>query len=161
MVITGFQMGGPDAGWMTQTGQECNMTTDQGPGYGWWQASDGNWYPPETHPWRQLPPPTQPAIGSPTGQMIPMGAVASESPIPSWVLPVHVSVWALVSGYLGLVSLILLGIPGPFAVWTGIVGLRQIRRNPGQRGLVRCWVGIVCGAFDCLMLLIFLVAALG
>jgi hypothetical protein len=32
--------------------------TQQGPG--WWQASDGKWYPPETHPSRQVPAPSPP-----------------------------------------------------------------------------------------------------
>ncbi len=32
--------------------------TQQGPG--WWQATDGRWYPPETHPARQVPPPGPP-----------------------------------------------------------------------------------------------------
>jgi len=33
--------------------------TSQGPG--WWMASDGKWYPPETHPSRPPPPPAPPA----------------------------------------------------------------------------------------------------
>jgi len=44
--------------------------TQQGPG--WWQASDGKWYPPETHPSRQAPPPIQPPSQLPTyGHQIP------------------------------------------------------------------------------------------
>ena len=31
--------------------------SDMQQGPGWWQASDGKWYPPETHPFRQTPPP--------------------------------------------------------------------------------------------------------
>lgn len=36
------------------------MATDPQPGPGWWLASDGKWYPPESHPNHPapLPPPT-------------------------------------------------------------------------------------------------------
>ena len=36
--------------------------SDSGPKDGWWQASDGNWYPPEQHPDNRpnLPPPPPP-----------------------------------------------------------------------------------------------------
>lgn len=38
--------------------------TQNGPG--WWQASDGKWYPPESHPSAQLPPPPPPpTVASP------------------------------------------------------------------------------------------------
>jgi hypothetical protein len=41
-------------------------------GPGWWQASDRKWYPPETHPSRQTPPPMQPPGQPPTyGHQIP------------------------------------------------------------------------------------------
>jgi len=40
--------------------------SDLSQGPGWWQASDGKWYPPESHPARQSPPPTPPPpFGSP------------------------------------------------------------------------------------------------
>jgi hypothetical protein len=47
--------------------------TQQGPG--WWQASDGKWYPPETHPSRQAPasmPPPVPGPQIPTGHSVPL-----------------------------------------------------------------------------------------
>jgi hypothetical protein len=39
--------------------------SDMQQGPGWWQASDGKWYPPESHPTRQapVPPPVQPPAG--------------------------------------------------------------------------------------------------
>ncbi len=43
-------------------------------GQGWWQASDGKWYPPEQHPDSQLPSPPHVAAGSPQP---PAGAVSS------------------------------------------------------------------------------------
>src|SRR5437870_1630467 len=38
--------------------------SDQPQGPGWWQASDGQWYPPEKAPWAPPPPP---AASAPTG----------------------------------------------------------------------------------------------
>lgn len=48
------------------------MTAGDSPGPGWWQASDGNWYPPETHPdyqpvaFEPPAPPVEPAPMAPT-----------------------------------------------------------------------------------------------
>jgi len=50
--------------------------TSQGPG--WWVASDGRWYAPETHP-NYVPPPTPPASGPPAA---PLGSPAV--PGPGW-----------------------------------------------------------------------------
>ncbi len=36
----------------------------EGPGRGWWLASDGRWYPPELHPDASAPPPPPPAAAS-------------------------------------------------------------------------------------------------
>lgn len=70
---------------------------------------------------------------------------AAPARLPAWLVPSHVSGWAVLSGYLGLVAIILLGIPGPFAILTGILALRQMRRDPSLNGKVRAWVGIVFG----------------
>ena len=78
---------------------------------------------------------------------------------PAWMLPNHVSGWAVASGYLGLVCLIFAGIPGPLAVVTGVLGLRQIRRRPDLNGRVRAWVGIVFGVIGT-ALLVFWVSVL-
>ena len=61
----------------------------------------------------------------------------------------------MASGYLGLVSIIFLGIPGPFAIGTGVLGLRQIKRHPDLRGKVRAWVGIVFGILGTALLGLF------
>lgn len=50
--------------------------TSQGPG--WWQASDGKWYPPELAPGAQPPPPAQPQWG----QQAPAGFAGNGSPPP-------------------------------------------------------------------------------
>jgi hypothetical protein len=62
------------------------------------------------------------------------------------VVPIGVSPWAIAAGYLGLLSF-LCGVTGPFALITGILALRQIKRDPQIGGHVRAWVGIVLGAF--------------
>lgn len=59
------------------------------------------------------------------------------------ILPVNTSPWAMAAGYLGLFSLLV--VFAPFAVVCGVMGLRQIRRNPGMFGSVRSWFGIVMG----------------
>jgi hypothetical protein len=60
-----------------------------------------------------------------------------------WILPVGRSGWAIAAGYLGLFSL--LGIFAPFAVITGILGLREIKTNPRLGGRGRAIFGIVMG----------------
>jgi hypothetical protein len=45
--------------------RETSTTAAETHPSGWWQASDGNWYPPETHPRNQVPPPQPPARKNP------------------------------------------------------------------------------------------------
>ncbi len=88
----------------------------------------------------QYPPPGQPPsqdLGDDAGMRM--------------LLPVGQSGMAIVSGYLGLLSI--LGIPAPFAVITGILALREIKRNPKKHGTVRAVVGIVLGSIGTLGLL--------
>ncbi len=69
--------------------------TQQGPG--WWQATDGRWYAPETHPSRQVPPPgPPPAPGThiptadypvpPAGYPVPPAAYPATG-LPAWGSP--------------------------------------------------------------------------
>jgi hypothetical protein len=53
--------------------------TSQGPG--WWQASDGKWYPPEQAPGAQPAPPAQP-VQPQWGQQAPTGFASDGSPPP-------------------------------------------------------------------------------
>ena len=41
----------------TPFGSRYYMVTKRVPKKGWWQASDGRWYPPESHPKYRPPPP--------------------------------------------------------------------------------------------------------
>jgi len=61
-----------------------------------------------------------------------------------WVLPVGRSAWAMAAGYLGIFSILL--VFGPLAVGAGILGLRQIGREPYLLGRGRAIFGIVAGS---------------
>jgi len=64
------------------------------------------------------------------------------------------SPWAVASGYLGLFSLLL--VFGPFAVITGVLGLRQMNRNPRLHGKGRAVFGIVAGSVATIVLVLLL-----
>ncbi len=66
-----------------------------------------------------------------------------------WLLPTNRSGWSIGAGYLGLFSLLVL--PAPFALITGILGLREIQRTPGLGGKGRAIFGIVMGALFSLL----------
>lgn len=83
------------------------------------------------------------------GKPMPVGPVDSANPVHvnsglEVVLPINVDPWAIFAGYLGLFSV--LAIPAPFAIFTGIMALRSLKKNPGTRGHVRAWVGILGGS---------------
>lgn len=63
------------------------------------------------------------------------------------LLPVGNSGWAIASGYLGLVSVLL--VPAPFAVITGILALRDIKRSKlterRKHGVGRAIFGLLMG----------------
>lgn len=75
-------------------------------------------------------------------------APASDESI-KWVLPVGRSGWAIAAGYLGLFSVVAIG--APFALLTGILALRDIKRRPGLGGKGRAIFGIVMGAICTLL----------
>ena len=49
----------------TPFGSRYYMVTKKVPKQGWWQASDGKWYPPESHPKYKPPPPPPPKRTAP------------------------------------------------------------------------------------------------
>ena len=71
------------------------------------------------------------------------------------LLPVGRSGWAIASGYLGLLSLIC--IPAPFAILTGILAVRDIRKNPKKHGMGRAIFGIIMGSLGSLFLLLMVI----
>ena len=72
------------------------------------------------------------------------------------LLPVGRSGWAIAAGYLGLVSV--LCVPAPFALITGILAVREIRRDPKAHGMGRAIFGIVMGGIGTLAIVAMLVA---
>jgi hypothetical protein len=71
------------------------------------------------------------------------------------LLPVGRSLWAIASGYLGLISVLL--VPAPFALLTGILALRAMRRDPKLHGMGRAIFGIVMGSLGTIALLLVVV----
>lgn len=78
-----------------------------------------------------------------------------EDAVMRMILPVGRSIWAVISGYLGLLSVLL--IPAPFALATGVVAVLEIRKNPKKHGMGRAIFGIVMGTFFCAIGLIVLI----
>ena len=119
--------------------------SEQSQGPGWWQASDGRWYPPESRPGPAPPP--QPAAGGAT----------IDHPQGTTIL------------VLGILSLVVCGLLGPVAWVMGNNALAEIDRSPAayrNRGNVQA--GRICGivatallAFGIIVLIIALVAAAG
>lgn len=72
------------------------------------------------------------------------------------LLPVGLTGWAIASGYLGLISVLI--IPAPFAILTGILAIRDMRRNPKKHGMGRAIFGIVMGTLFTVPAVLFLCA---
>jgi hypothetical protein len=64
------------------------------------------------------------------------------------LIPVGLTGWAIASGYLGLISVLL--IPAPFALLTGILAILAIKKNPKKHGMGRAIFGIVMGTLGTL-----------
>jgi hypothetical protein len=70
------------------------------------------------------------------------------------LLPVGRSGYAIVAGYLGLVSILL--VFAPFALIFGILGIRDISNNSEKHGMGRAIFGVVMGALFSILLLILI-----
>lgn len=73
------------------------------------------------------------------------------------LLPVGRSGWAIASGYLGLISVLV--VPAPFALLTGVMAIRDIRRNPERHGMGRAIFGVIMGSIFSLFLVFILISA--
>jgi hypothetical protein len=78
-------------------------------------------------------------------------------PALGFIIPVGQSVWAVIAGYLGLLSLGICFL-GPLAVLCGAVGIIDINKHPGRGGMFRCVVGIVLGLIGSIGLVILIVS---
>ena len=67
------------------------------------------------------------------------------------LLPVGRSGYAIVAGYLGLFSLLV--IPAPLALVFGILAVRDIGRNPKKHGMGRAVFGIIMGALGTIVVI--------
>ena len=87
----------------------------------------------------------------------PQAAPSAPNGCLAMVIPIGRSGWAILAGYLGLVSVLLL--PAPFAIWCGILAIRDIKQNPTKLGLVRAWFGIIAGSFMMLCTIILILVS--
>ena len=115
--------------------------SEQSQGPGWWQASDGRWYPPESRP--ATAPPPQPAW-----QPAAAGAPV-DHPQGTTIL------------ILGILSLVVCGVLGPVAWVMGNNALAEIDRTPTayrNRGNVQA--GRICGIIATVLLALGVVFAI-
>ena len=111
----------------------------QGPG--WWQASDGLWYPPHLMP--QMPPGSYPMYPSPYG----------------YAQPSSNNGMAIASLILGILWIYWIG--SILAVIFGHVALSQMKKNPASSGRGMAIAGLVLGYIGVSVLtLVIVIAAL-
>ena len=70
------------------------------------------------------------------------------------LLPVGRSVWAILAGYFGLFSMLV--VPAPFAIIFGFIAINDIKNNPDKHGLGRAYFGIIAGILAIVIFLIFM-----
>jgi hypothetical protein len=139
-------------------GRDRPGMSDTSQGNGWWLASDGKWYPPETWtgtPQTDAPPmPTYPV----SGYQMPPG-YAGYAPRPTNGLAVA----SLVCACAGIIPFFF-GLPCVLGVIFGFVSRSQIRRsNNHQQGGGMALAGIIVGfsLIGLFILVVILIAAFG
>jgi hypothetical protein len=101
--------------------------------------------PPGENPFGDHPPQSGAPNPYQPSQYAPNPTAAGDiDPALKYVVPIGASLWAILAGYAGLLSLGFCCL-GPFAIVFGILGIRDIRRNPQKHGMARCILGIVFG----------------
>ena len=88
---------------------------------------------------------------------VPPRSPVSVDPALAVVLPVGVDPVALLAGYVGLFSVLL--VPAPFALALGVWSLVRLRGRPGSRGHVRAILGVVLGGIFTVLAVVLLVAS--
>jgi uncharacterized RDD family membrane protein YckC len=79
-----------------------------------------------------------------------LAAISPSGGVERWLVPTNRSGWCIAAGYLGLFAVLL--VPAPLALGAGILGLREVARDPSLGGRGRAWFGIVAGALFTLVL---------
>jgi uncharacterized protein DUF4190 len=72
------------------------------------------------------------------------------------LLPVGRSIWAILAGYLGLLSPLF--VFAPFAVLCGVMGIIDIKAHPDRHGMGRAIFGLVMGVPFTIFLLLAIAA---
>lgn len=83
---------------------------------------------------------------------------AAANPALRMLVPIGRSWLAILAGYLGILSLLL--VPAPLALVAGIAALGQLKKNPELYGKGRAWFGIVAGSLGTIGLVLVIVNAL-
>ncbi|MDX2132397.1 MAG: GYF domain-containing protein [Planctomycetota bacterium] len=110
-----------------------------------WTEGMANWVPASSvESWRDAFASAPTVVAPPTAPG-PLGVEAARRVDPgiAMLVPVGRSAYAIIAGYLGLFSVLLL--PAPFALLSGILALRDIKKHPEKRGKGRAIFGIVMG----------------
>lgn len=111
--------------------------------------------PPGNNPFQDLPPQQQYNPNPYQPGQFPTAAPQENNLAVRMLIPIDRSIWAIAAGYLGLFSLCAL--PAPLAILCGVMGLREIKRNPKVHGAGRCYFGIVMGTLGSLFLVLWLI----
>jgi len=80
----------------------------------------------------------------------PSSSSSESDAVMKMILPVGRSGWAIAAGYFGLFSVLCL--PAPLALFTGVMALLDIKKNPDKGGKGRAIFGIVMGTIGTLSL---------
>lgn len=79
------------------------------------------------------------------------------------LVPIGRSAWAIVAGYLGLLSVLLL--PAPFAIAVSLVAIGDVRKSRNhpkpRRGMGRAVFGLIMGLLGTIAMIVMLVSAMG
>ncbi|MEQ8717768.1 MAG: FxLYD domain-containing protein [Acidimicrobiales bacterium] len=124
--------------------------SDTSQGEGWWQASDGQWYPPESHPDYLPPPPTESTLPPPPASAaVPSPPPAADGSTGGNGLAVAALVLGIIGAVVGLIPLFffLAFILGGLALIFGLIGRKKgkPRRKMATWGAVLGLVAIILG----------------
>jgi hypothetical protein len=126
--------------------------SDVSQGPGWWQASDGRWYPPETHPLFTPPPPSVYGFSgsySSAPHATPSPYATYGPAVPAGPPGPRTSGLAIASFVCSLAAFILLGVPAVVGIILGFVALAKIRKSDGsQTGRGLALGGIIVGVLE-------------